>query len=290
MDGTVGAMASVRIDGTDLNYQEHGTGPPLLLIHGNGGGAAVWGGTVATLARDFRVIAYDRRGFGRSVHPPVRDWRRHGNDAASLLRALDAAPATVVGWSGGGITALDLAVHDPGVVSALVLAEPPLHAKRHLSARMAATMIRAQLLRRTRGERAAAEHFYRWASRYTTGGCAYDRFPATLQAAMRDTASATLAELDAGTGEHLTAAAIGSISCPVTCPVGDLSDPVFAAATRRLTRMLPQATVVPITGAGHALHFDQPEQFAASVRSAGERPGTQFRPTTASDPTKETQR
>ena len=64
-------------------------------------------------------------------------------------------------------------------------------------------------MRRTRGDRAAAEHFYRWASRYTSDGCAFDRFPPELQAAMRDTAVATLAELDAGTGEHLTAAAVG---------------------------------------------------------------------------------
>lgn len=261
-------MTTVRIDGADLHYQEQGDGPPLLLIHGNGGGADVWGDTVEELARDHRVIAYDRRGFGRSVHAPVRDWRRHGKDAALLLRALGAAPATVVGWSGGGITALDLAVAEPGVVSALVLAEPPLHAKRHMTARMAWTMISAQLLRRTRGDRPAAERFYRWASRYTSGGCAFDHFPAELQDSMRATAAATMAELDAGTGEHLTPGAIASIRCPVTCLVGDLSDPVFGAATRRITSVLPQAAVITITGAGHALHFDRLDEFAAGVRTA----------------------
>lgn len=259
-------MPSVDIDGVDLHYREHGEGPPLLLIDGNGGGSDVWGDAVDTLASDFRVIAYDRRGFGHSAHPPVRDWRRHGRDAAGLLRALHAAPATVVGWS-GGITALDLAVAEPVLVSALFLAEPPLHAKRHLTARMAATMIRAQLLRRTRGDRAAAEHFYRWASRRTSGGCAFDRFPPAVQQSMRDTAAATLAELGAGTGEHLTPAAIGSIRCPVTCLLGDRSDPVFGAATARLTRMLPHATVVTIPGAGHALHFDEPEAFASALRT-----------------------
>jgi pimeloyl-ACP methyl ester carboxylesterase len=263
-------MASVPIDGVNLNYREHGAGPPLLLIHGNGGGADVWGDTVGALARDFRVIAYDRRGFGRSAHPPVREWRRHGRDAAGLLRALGAAPATVVGWSGGGIAALDLAVTEPALVAALVLAEPPLHAKRHPSARMAAAMIRAQLLRRTRGERAAAECFYRWASRYTTGGCAFDRFPPVLQDAMRESAAATLAELDAGTGEHLTATAIASIRCPVTCLVGELSDPVFPAATRRLAAMLPPAMVIAIPGAGHALHVDRPDEYIAAVRAAAD--------------------
>jgi pimeloyl-ACP methyl ester carboxylesterase len=261
-------MTSLRIDGVDLHYEEVGAGPPLLLIHGNGGGAGVWGATVDALAHDWRVIAHDRRGFGGSAHPPVRDWSRHARDAAALLRALDVAPATVMGWSGGGIVALELAVSEPDRVAALVLAEPPLHAKRHLTARMAGTMIGAQVLRWTAGEEAAAVHFYRWASRRTTGGCAFDEFPAAISALMRSTAAATLAELDAGTGEHLTAAAIGSIRCPVACLVGELSDPVFPAATRRLVGMLPQARVVPIPRAGHALHFDRPAEFAAAVRSA----------------------
>jgi pimeloyl-ACP methyl ester carboxylesterase len=261
-------MTTMRIDGVDLHYTEAGEGQPLLLIHGNGGGTGVWGGTVDELAKDWRVIAYDRRGFGASAHSPVREWHRHASDAADLLRGLARGPATVVGWSGGGIVALELAVSEPELVSALVLAEPPLHAKRHLTARMARTMIGAQVLRRTAGEEAAAVRFYRWASRRTTGGCAFDDFPAPVQALMRTTAAATLAELDAGTGEHLTAAAIGSIRCPVICLVGGLSDPAFPAATRRLTAMLPQATVIAIPGAGHALHFNRPQEFAAAVRSA----------------------
>jgi len=260
-------MATVQIDGADVHYRECGDGAPLLLIHGNGGGSIVWGDTIENLARDFRVIAYDRRGFGHSTHTPVTDFHRHGKDAAALLRALDAAPATVVGWSGGGITALDLAVSNPGIVGALVLAEPPLHAKRHLTFRMARTMIIAQLLRRTQGDVAAAEHFYRWASRRTSGGNAYDEFPPAVQNAMQDSAAATLAELGAGTGEHLTASAIGSIRCPVTCLLGDLTDPALAAATDRIAGMLRQASVVTIPGAGHALHFDQAEKFAAAVRA-----------------------
>jgi pimeloyl-ACP methyl ester carboxylesterase len=261
-------MANVAIHGVDLHCEEAGTGPPLLLIHGNGGGSIVWGGTVDALAQDWRVLAYDRRGFGRSAHAPVRNWSRHAADAAGLLRALDAAPATVVGWSGGGIVALELAETEPDLVAALVLVEPPLHAKRHMTARMAWTMMTAQILWRTVGEEAAAVRFYHWASRRTSGGNAFDEFPAAVQAAMRASAPATLAELDAGTGEHLTPAAIGSLRCPVTLLRGQLSDPAILAATRRLAEMLPQATVIDIPGAGHALHFDRPWEFATAVRTA----------------------
>jgi pimeloyl-ACP methyl ester carboxylesterase len=261
-------MATTTIDGVDLHHELLGAGEPLLMVHGNGGGAVVWAGTVDALARGCRVITYDRRGFGRSTFPPVRDWSRHAADAAALLRTLGVGPTTVLGWSGGGIVALELAIAEPDLVSALVLAEPPVHAKRHLTVRMAWTMIGAQVLRRTAGDEAGAVRFYHWASRRTTGGNSFDEFPAPVQAAMRASAAATLAELDAGTGEHLTAAAIGGIRCPVTFLLGELSDPVFAAATRRLVPMLPQAAVVTIEGAGHALHVDRPVEFAAAVRSA----------------------
>lgn len=261
-------MPSVHIDGVDLYYEDRGQGQAILLIHGNGATAELWGQTADELARTNRVITYDRRGFGRSEHPPVKDFRRHTDDSAALLRELQAAPARVVGWSGGGIVALDLAVRHPQLIASLVLEEPPLHAKRHMSLLMARTMIKAQLLRRVRNDAAGAEVFFRWASRYTTGGCAFDRFPPAWQATLRENAAATVAELDAGTGEYLSPKQIGSISCPVTCLTGQLSDPVFTAATRRLMATLPHARSVTVPRAGHALHFDCPEVFVEAIGSS----------------------
>lgn len=105
----------------------------------------------------------------------MKDYRRHTQDAAALLERLNAGPATVVGWSSGGIVALDLAVRRPDLVASLVLEEPPLHAKRHMTLRMARSMIKAQILRRVKGPDVGAEVFFRWASRYTSGACAFER-------------------------------------------------------------------------------------------------------------------
>ncbi|WP_406430251.1 alpha/beta fold hydrolase [Streptomyces sp. NBC_00631] len=74
-------------EGVDLACEERGSGEPLLLIHGTGAQAATWGRTVDDLAAaGHRVIAYDRRGYGASAHPPVRDHRRHVADAAASRR------------------------------------------------------------------------------------------------------------------------------------------------------------------------------------------------------------
>jgi pimeloyl-ACP methyl ester carboxylesterase len=101
----------------ELYREVDGSGAPLLLIHGNGANTRIWGRSADDLAAAHRVIAYDRRGFGRSPGPPARSMRDHVADAAALLRELDAAPAIVVGWSGGGVVAAGLAIERPELVS-----------------------------------------------------------------------------------------------------------------------------------------------------------------------------
>jgi pimeloyl-ACP methyl ester carboxylesterase len=261
-------MPTFECDGVQLFYKESGTGAPLLLIHGAGSDADIWGETFEQLAASHRVIAYDRRGFRHSTNPPVKDYHRHGEDAAALLRGLGAVPATVVGWSGGGLTALDLAVNHPEAISSLILVEPPLHAKRHLTRQMAFAFIKVQVLRRTRGTRPAARSFLRWASSYTTGGSAFARMPATLQEAMLATADATMGDLDGGTGEHISMAQVAAIPCPVTCLLGTLSAPAIANATHRIIKALPGAKLVLVEGAGHALPYDQPQAFVDAVLAA----------------------
>lgn len=120
-------MPTVLVNGIKLYYEEHGTGPPILLIHGTSSSALVWGDAVKEVAKRGRCIAYDRRGCFRSERPvpyDTTDVTEHADDAAALLDALDAAPAIVIGRSYGGETALDLAWRYPNKVRALALLEP----------------------------------------------------------------------------------------------------------------------------------------------------------------------
>jgi pimeloyl-ACP methyl ester carboxylesterase len=100
-------MTTMQVEGAEIYYEERGSGPPLLLIHGTGAYADLWTPVLDGLARSYRVIAYDRRGHGRSTSKAPRKFAQHTRDAAALLESLDAVPATVVGWSGGGAIALD---------------------------------------------------------------------------------------------------------------------------------------------------------------------------------------
>ena len=119
-------MPYVTITGSRLYYEERGTGPAILGIHGAGSSAVFWEDAAERLADIGRVIVYDRRGSWRSERPEpyeVTSVREHADDALALVRALDAEPAIVVGRSYGGTVALELAIRHPEAVRALALLE-----------------------------------------------------------------------------------------------------------------------------------------------------------------------
>ncbi len=262
-------MTTLGLDGVDLSYTDLGSGDPLLLVHGTGAYSAIWGETPGQLAASRRVIVYDRRGFGASQGTRAHHVHQHALDAAALLEHLGAVPAVVVGWSGGGAIALDLAASRPELVSALVLIEPAVSLILGPSAGLVQMSAQMQFRSRIRrDERAAAATMYRWANSYTTGGNAFDRLPPEEQEGMLAHSRSTVLEMDQLTRPFPSSKAVSSISCPVTCLQGSLSDPVFPRAIRRLQRRLPQTKVVHIDGGAHMLHRDRPDEWVRAVLDA----------------------
>jgi len=262
----VGVMATIEVNGAALYYDERGSGPPLLLVHGTGSYADVWSPVLDRLARTYRVIAYDRRGFARSSAAPRGGLADQARDAAELLDALGASPATVVGWSGGGVIALDLAASYPDRVASLVLAEPAVHFLTHPTRAQLGMSARLGFQRSVRRDPAAAVlTSYRWAGGYKTGGNAFDGFPDAWREQMLAHAPATLREMDQLVRPYPSRKAIRSIACPVTVIEGELSDPAFVKADAFVMDLLPQARMVSLPGAAHMLHVDQPERWVEAV-------------------------
>ncbi len=88
----------------DLYYEDHGSGTPVVLIHGWPLSGASWEKqTAALLAAGHRVITYDRRGFGRSSQPATGyDYDTFAADLHKLMTKLDLRDAALVGFSMGG--------------------------------------------------------------------------------------------------------------------------------------------------------------------------------------------
>lgn len=118
----------VETAGYRTHYVEAGSGAPLILIHGGGAGAdglGNWQQCIPYLARDFRVIAYDLVGFGKSDAPAVDsfpyDRESRVEQAVALIEGLGLARANIIGNSMGSVVALGVAMQRPDLLDKIVL-------------------------------------------------------------------------------------------------------------------------------------------------------------------------
>ena len=114
------------IDGVRLHYVERGTGQPLVLLHGNGSMIQDFesSGLLEQAAKSYRVIVFDRPGYGHSPRPRSVLWSpdQQADLIQKALRQIGAAPAIVLGHSWGASVAVALGLEFPASVKALVLA------------------------------------------------------------------------------------------------------------------------------------------------------------------------
>jgi len=113
--------------GLRLHYFEQGTGPPVLLIHGWGGRALrQWHNVIAEMQGSYRFFALTLRGHGHSeeVEDPEYDWSALIADCEALRREVAVDRWIVVGYSFGGLVALEYAAQCPERVEAVCAVSP----------------------------------------------------------------------------------------------------------------------------------------------------------------------
>ncbi|HVP20114.1 MAG TPA: alpha/beta hydrolase [Spirochaetia bacterium] len=122
-DRGVPLAGSVHVDDIDIAYQVLGSGDPLVMIMGYGGSMDLWSQKlVRLLSATHRVLIFDNRGMGRSTSSD-REYSvpLFAEDTLGLMNALEIDKATVLAWSLGTETALELALAYPEKVKELVL-------------------------------------------------------------------------------------------------------------------------------------------------------------------------
>lgn len=111
------------VNGVEIYYEIHGSGKPLVLLHGGFGSIEMFGPVLTALAEKRQVIGVDLQGHGRTLpFDRPMSFEAFATDVAELIKWLGHEKADVMGYSMGGNTAVRLAIDHPEVVDKLVAA------------------------------------------------------------------------------------------------------------------------------------------------------------------------
>jgi pimeloyl-ACP methyl ester carboxylesterase len=235
-----------------------GAKPPLVLLHGLTGSGACWTPVARSFEAEYDVVMPDARGHGASSAPPHGySYRDQARDMVELISKLGLAAPILLGHSMGGMTAAVVAAQSPGIIRGLVLADP--------------TFLEPGRQREVYESDVAEQH-----RRALSQG--QNELLADLRR-RHPHRSAEILELLAGARlktrmnafEVLTPPnpeyrrLVSIIGVPSLLVTGD-AGVVSREMASELQSLNSRLQVEQIQGAGHGLHYDQPERFAAVVQ------------------------
>jgi pimeloyl-ACP methyl ester carboxylesterase len=277
----------ITVDGVRLHYLEKGEGPPVVLIHGNVVTAEdyVLSGVFDKVARNHRVIAIDRPGYGYSDRPQGSMWTA-AEQADLLLEALyrlGVERPVIVGHSWGTLVALEIALSEPGSASGLVLLagyySPTLRADVPLVAPPAIPVI-GDVLRYTISPLMGAALMplnvkamfgpldvpKRFKQEFPYG---FPVRPSQIRAESQDAVTMVPAVIG-------MAARVRDLDIPITIIAGTRDMIVgYEGHAQWFHDQIPGSVLQLVPGAGHMVHYAVPDQVAEAVEKVSERAARQ---------------
>jgi pimeloyl-ACP methyl ester carboxylesterase len=237
----------VRIADARLRYRAIGSGTPVVMLHGYADRLENWESAADSIARNYRVIALDQRGFGLSTKfaDPAKYGAHLTDDVIALLDSLRIPRAHLVGHSLGGLVAANVALRYPCRVATVTIVAgdflgDSLGADSGTVGAAVAPWIKE--LESGRGLRGYALFLQPWLSDSAAGAAS----GVTLAANDRGALTATMRALPA-----LNIAAAVEKSTPVPAMFVTGSDDPMLAANRAHARAWPEANMLIIPGADH---------------------------------------
>jgi N-formylmaleamate deformylase len=249
-----------KANGINIHYLRTGRSkPPVVLLHGLTGSGACWSFLAPALEEEYDVVMPDARAHGNSSTP--LNGYRYENLASDVLGLIDELGLTapiVLGHSMGGMTAAVVASRLGAAIRGVILADPTfLSLQRQHEVHESDVVDQHRRLLSLGGGEALAQARARHAH----------RLPGIVELVTEARLSTRIGAFDVLTPPNPDYHQLVSAICaPILLVIGD--DPVVSFETARaLQNLNPRIRVEQVQHAGHALPYDQPERFAAVVRS-----------------------
>ena len=246
-------MPTINPHGVNIYYEDHGTGPAVLLSHGYSATTRMWAGQVEALKDRYRVITWDMRGHGQSDSPD--DPKAYSeaatvDDIAGILNHLGIDKAVIGGLSLGGYMSLAFNLAHPSKVRALMLFDTGPGYKNPVGREgwNVTAMKRAETFEAKGLDALGGSAEVRVSQHRSAQGLAH-------------AARGMLAQFDSRIIQSLE-----HIAVPTLVLVGEKDQP-FLGATDYMANKIPGCTKVMIPEAGHAANLDQPAAFNAAVEA-----------------------
>jgi len=263
-------MNRADIDGITLEYEEHGSGDPVVFIHGAHMGDTYQPLLAEPALKDYKFIGYHRRGYAGSSQPQrALSVSDHAADCLGLLRTLTAVPAHVVGHSSGGAIALQLALDAPEAVLSLVVLEPALLDVPSGAALFELLGPSAQI--HEAGDKAGAvDSFLRAVCGKDYRRVVETQLPGALDRAAADADAFFTGEFPAVGGWAFSREDAARIKQPVLSVMGANTDvaiglPTYSEIHARVLEWFPNAKPFVLPRAAHLLQVENPHDMAEGL-------------------------
>lgn len=270
----------IEVDGVRLHYLERGSGPLVVLLHGNGTMIQDWlaSGVIDSLAGTHRVVAFDRPGFGHSGRPRTTIWTpaAQARLIAAALEAMGCGPATIVGHSFGTLVAAEMGLSHPDIARSLVLIGGYYYPSARADAVLAsppAVPVVGDAIRYTvspllGAAMKAGMEAQIFAPAPVSAGWKKDfPFEMTLRPSQIRAAAAEAALTVAGAAS--LAPRLGELKLPVTIVAGD-GDKVVSTSdqSERLAGALEGSELLIVEDSGHMVHHTGRDAVVSAIRTA----------------------
>ena len=260
-------MPSARVNGVNLAYELHGTGDPLVLIHGAQSDRSIFANLLPDFIDQFRVLLFDQRGSGQSEKPDIAyTMGMIADDTAALMEHVGFSSAQVYGVSMGGMIAQELAIRHGAAVRSLVLGcttPGGPHAVSLEGEALRSSHSTAALSAAERG-RALAE------TAFTQGYI--ERHPELIPALIEARKKQPLdpigfAHRMRAAYAHDTFDRLSRISCPTLVITGKDDALIAWQNSQLLADHIAAAELVVLEPAGHAFWVEQPTRSRQAIRT-----------------------